>query len=53
MAIYSRILAWKVSWTEGPDGLLSMGPKELDTTEHSTLVFKFVKEQFYDVQIPL
>ena len=53
MAIYSSILAWKVSWTEEPDGLLSMGPTELDTTDHNTLVFKFVEEQFYDVQIPL
>ena len=25
MAIYSSILAWKISWTEEPDGLQSMG----------------------------
>ena len=24
-AIYSSILAWKISWTEGPGGLQSMG----------------------------
>ena len=39
MAIHSSILAWKVSWTEEPDGLLSMGRKELDMTEHSTFFF--------------
>ena len=31
MAIYSRILAWKIQWTEEPGGLQS---KELDVTEH-------------------
>ena len=25
MATHSNILAWRVSWTEEPDGLLSMG----------------------------
>ena len=30
-AIYSRILAWKIQWTEEPGGLQS---KELDVTEH-------------------
>ena len=25
MATYSSILAWKISWTEEPDGLQSMG----------------------------
>ena len=24
-AIYSSMLAWKISWTEGPGGLQSMG----------------------------
>ena len=25
MAIYSSILAWRIPWTEKPDGLQSMG----------------------------
>ena len=25
MATHSSILAWRIPWTEGPDGLLSMG----------------------------
>ncbi|MES8345576.1 hypothetical protein U6J89_12190, partial [Cutibacterium acnes] len=33
MATHSSILAWRIPWTEDPDGLQSMGsPKELDTT---------------------
>ena len=32
MATHSRILAWKVPWTEEPDGLQSMRSQELDTT---------------------
>ena len=28
-----RILAWKIPWTEGSDGLQSMGLQESDTTE--------------------
>ena len=32
MAIDSSILAWKIPWTEEPDGLQSMGLQELDTT---------------------
>ena len=32
-AIHSSILAWKIPWTEEPDGLKSMGsPKESDMT---------------------
>ena len=31
MAIHSSILAWKISWTEEPGGLQSMGLQELDT----------------------
>ena len=33
MATCSSILAWKIPWTEEPDGLQSMGKQELDTTE--------------------
>ena len=33
MATHSRILAWRIPWTEEPSGLQSIGCKELDTTE--------------------
>ena len=33
VAIHSGILAWRISWTEEPGGLQSMGSQELDTTE--------------------
>ena len=33
MATHSSILAWRIPWTEEPDGLQSMGLKESDTTE--------------------
>ena len=29
---HSRILAWKIPWTEESGGLQSMGSQELDTT---------------------
>ena len=31
MTTHSSILAWEIPWTEGPDGLQSMGLPELDT----------------------
>ena len=31
MATHSSILAWKISWTEEPSRLQSMGSQELDT----------------------
>ena len=37
MATHSRILAWRIPWTEKPGGLQSMGRKESDTTERLTL----------------
>ena len=33
MATHSSILAWKVSWTEEPGGLQSMGSQRVGTTE--------------------
>ena len=33
MATQCRILAWKILWTEEPDGLQTMGSQESDTTE--------------------
>ena len=35
IAIHSGILAWRILWTEEPDGLQSMGSQESDTTEHT------------------
>ena len=32
-ATHSSVLAWEISRTEEPDGLQSLGHKELDTTE--------------------
>ena len=31
MATHSSILAWRIPWTEEPDGLQFMGSHELDT----------------------
>ena len=39
MATHSSILDWRIPWTEEPGGLLSMGHKELDTTEQPTLIY--------------
>ena len=33
MATHSSTLAWRIPWTEEPDGLQSWGRKELDKTE--------------------
>ena len=33
MATHSSILAWRISWTEEPGRLQSMGSQEVDTTE--------------------
>ena len=33
MATHSSIFAWRVPWTEEPDGLQSMGSLESDTAE--------------------
>ena len=33
MATHSSILAWKIPWTEEPDGLQSIGSQKLDKTE--------------------
>ena len=40
MATHSSILAWKILWTEDPEGLYSpWGRKELDTTELRSIPF--------------
>ena len=33
MATHSSILAWRIPWTEEPDGLQSMGHKKAEMTE--------------------
>ena len=33
MATHSSLLAWRIPWTEEPEGLQSTGHKESDTTE--------------------
>ena len=42
MGTHSRILAWKIPWTEEPGRLQSMGSQELDMTEqistHNTCI---------------
>ena len=32
MATHSSVLAWRIPWTDEPDGLQSVGLQELDTT---------------------
>ena len=39
MATFSSISAWKIPWTEEPDGRQSMGLKEPDHT-HTTVAWK-------------
>ena len=35
MATHSSILAWKIPWTEKPDGLQFVDLKDLDMTEYT------------------
>ena len=37
MTTQSSFLAWRISWTEEPGGLWSMGSQEFNTTEQLTL----------------
>ena len=34
MATHSSTLAWRIPWTEEPDGLQSIGSQELNAAEH-------------------
>ena len=38
MTTHSIILAWRISWTDEPGRLWSMGLQELDTTERLSLI---------------
>ena len=44
MTTYSVFLAWRIPWTEEPDGLQLMGSQEWDTTEQLTLPIFFQPE---------
>ena len=41
MATHSRILAWRIPWTEKPHGLGPHGRKELDTAEATWHAHRF------------
>ena len=42
MATHSRILAWKIPWTEKPGRLQSMRLQELDMTEPLDFLFSLL-----------
>ena len=44
MATHSSILAWRMSWSEKPDGLQSMGSHDSDMTEQLTHQFSSVTQ---------
>ena len=46
MAAHASILAWRISWTEEPDGLQSMGRKELNTIEWLSLREKVAGKKY-------
>ena len=51
MATQSSILAWKISWTEEPGKLLSMGYKQSGMTElltHTPLLITFQTLIYYN-----
>ena len=50
MATHSSILTWRIPWTEEPGRLLSMGHKELDTTERLLLLLLLLS-RFSRVQL--
>ena len=50
MATHSNILAWRISQTEAPGGLQSMGGKELDMTEQLTLSLSYIYDTSLTVQ---
>ena len=46
-ATHSSILAWRIPWTEEPDGLQSTGRTKLDTTEATYYQCKNKDNIFY------
>ena len=57
MATHSSILAWRIPWTEEPDGLQSTGCQELDTIERLTPIIcsgePFHKRKTFDHRLPV
>ena len=55
MAIHSSVLAWRISWTEEPGGLQSMGFKEshmTEATEHARAAFQFKETKEFQLSLP-
>ena len=53
MATHSSILAWRIPWTEQPDGLWSMGYKESDMTEglrQDILTWLYQQRPFFQIR---
>ena len=46
MATHSRILAWRIPWTEEPGGLQPMGHRESDMTEQLTPSLSLFRASF-------
>ena len=53
MATHSTDVSWKMSWTEKPGGLQSMGSQRVNTTEKLTVSFSFLNKwtDKYDVRV--
>ena len=48
MATHSSILAWRIPWTEEPDGLQSMGLQRVKhdlAAEHAFMLIKYLYEE--------
>ena len=48
MASHSSILAWRIPWTEEPDGLQSMGLQRVKhdlAAEHAFMLIKYLYEE--------
>ena len=50
MATHARILAWRIPWTEKPDGYHSWGHKELDMTEQLALTSLLIKRLLIKIE---
>ena len=45
MATHSSILAWKIPWSEGPDGYSPWGSKESEMTAHTHVLYFFSEKK--------
>ena len=53
MATNSSILAWKILWTEEPDGLQSRGSQRINTTEQlSTFIYHLSSVYYLSIYLP-